>query len=315
VQAQARTLRLAQEQMMVNVASAYYDILRDQMLVEVNTRALERAKLLQQAAEAKLKVGMASKMDVFRAELQALTAENGVVDIQASLTSSQQNLNVLLGVDLARRFTLTTTLAYQPITIDAEALRQQALANRLEIQAADADVADAERQLKIARQNLSPQLDVSLQYKLSGEGNGFKKSLGLQDGQWGIGVSSSLDLNRTSERTAYRKAQLAYNDALRAVQTTEQDVTLEVLQTVTSVNQAQAGVELQEQSVRQAEQQLELADLRYKKGLSDNLDVITAEGDLMEAKTSYYAAIVQHLIAKMKLHKVTGALTVPQVTE
>ena len=165
--------------------------------------------------------------------------------------------------------------------------------------------------MKIARQNLYPPLDVSIQYTLSGAGDVFQESLDLQDSRWGIGINSSFNLDTVRDRASYQQAQLAYNGALRSVQTTEQDVMLEVMQTVTSVNQAQARVALQEQSVFQAEKQLELAELRYKKGLSDNLDVIAAEESFVQAKTNYYAAIVQHLIAKMRLKQVTGTLEVP----
>jgi outer membrane protein TolC len=80
------------------------------------------------------------------------------------------------------------------------------------------------------------------------------------------------------------------------------------------VQQAQTRVELQEQSVMQAEQQLELAELRYKKELSDNLDVIDAEGSLIDAKSSYYSAVMQHTLEQMKLQQATGTLDVPELT-
>jgi outer membrane protein len=308
---QYRSLFLAQQQLMINVATAYYGILRDQMLVEVNERALERAKTLLQAAEAKLKVGMASKMDVFRAELQVLTAENGVVDAKESLENTKRRFNLLLGADLGTEFVLSTTLEYTPISIDQEQLVQQALENRLEILEAYESLNDAERRMKIARQNLYPPLDLSVQYTLSGEGNAFEESLDMKESHWGIGINSSFNLDFASDRAAYQQAQLTYNGAIRSVQSIEQDVLLDVLQTVTSVKQAQARVYLQEQSVFQAEKQLELAELRYKKGLSDNLDVIDAEESFIKAKTNYYSAVVQHLIAKMKLKQVTGTLEIP----
>jgi outer membrane protein TolC len=308
---QYRSLFLAQQQLMVNVATAYYGILRDQMLVEVNERALERAKTLLQAAEAKLKVGMASKMDVFRAELQVLTGENGLVDARESLENTKRRFNLILGADLGTEFVLSTTLEYTPISIDQEQLVQQALENRLEILEAYEGLNDAERRMKIARQNLYPPLDLSVQYTLSGEGNAFEESLDLKESRWGIGINSSFNLDFARDRAAYQQAQLTYNGAIRSVQSVEQDVLLDVLQTVTSVKQAQARVYLQEQSVFQAEKQLELAELRYKKGLSDNLDVIDAEESFIKAKTSYYSAVVQHLIAKMRLKQVTGTLEVP----
>ncbi|MBD3306893.1 hypothetical protein GF339_10705, partial [candidate division KSB3 bacterium] len=302
---------LAQQQLMINVASAYYGILRDQILIDVNERALERARLLLQAAEAKLEVGMASKMDVFRAELQVLTAENGMVDAAESFENTRRRFNLLLGADLETDVALSSQLEYTPMTVNKDLLVQQALENRLEILNEQENVEEAERRVKIAKQNLYPPLDVTVQYTWSGEGNAFEDSLDIETSFWGIGLRSSFDLNLAQERAAYQQAQLSLNSAVRSLESTRQDVMLEVLQTITSVQQAQARVQLQERSVLQAEKQLELSQLRYKKGLSDNLDVIDAEEALMQAKSSYYSAIVQHLIAKMKLKQATGTLDVP----
>ena len=90
----------------------------------------------------------------------------------------------------------------------------------------------------------------------------------MDDNDWGIGITSSFDMNLARERGAYQQAQLNYNGAVRALESVQQDVLLEVMQTVTSVRQAQARVALQEQSVMQAEKQLELAELRYKVAIS-----------------------------------------------
>ncbi len=308
---QYRALILAQQRLMIDVTSAYYGILRDQMLREVNTRASDRAKTLLQAAEAKLKIGMASKMDVFRAELQVLTTENGTVDAAESLENTRRRFNLLLGTNLEANFVLSSTLDYTSVTLDKEQLIQQALENRLERQDAQENVIDTKRRLKIAKQNLYPPLDISIQYTLSGKGDVFDKSLELDDSSWGVGVNSSFNLDFANDRATYQQAQLALDGSIRAFQSKEQDIILEVLQTITSAQQAQARVQLQQQSVLQSEKQLELSDLRYKKGLSDNLDIIDAEEALIKAKTSYYSAVAQHLIAKMRLKLVTGTLEVP----
>ncbi len=308
---QHRLFLLAQQRLMVQVASSYYGILRDQMLIEVNERAAERSRLLLQAAEAKLEVGMASKMDVFRAELQLLTAENGLVDANASLENAKQRFNLLLGTDIELEFSLSSALDYTPIPLDTEQLIEQALQNRLELQNAQEQVEEAERQLKIAQQNLYPPLDVSVQYTFRGTGGDLSKSWEMDDDFWGIGVNSSFNIDFAQERAACQQAQLSLNGAIRVRQSAQDDIIAEVLQIIVSVRQGQASVDLQKQSVAQAEKQLELSALRYKKGLSDNLDVVNAEENLVKAKTNYYSAIVQHLIAKMRLQQVTGTLEIP----
>lgn len=296
---------------MLNVATSYYGIVRDHMLLKVNQRALERSKLLLEAAEAKLKVGMASKMDVFRAEMQVLTAENGVVDAAESLDNTKRRFSLLLGLNLETEFFLTSTLEYSPMTPDKDELIQHALDHRPELYDAYQNIQQAEDRVNIARQNLYPPLDISIRYTFSGDGNAFGDSLDLQDTAWGIGVNSSFHLDFANDRASYEQAKLSLNGAMRNFQSKQQDILLEVLQTINSVMQAQARVELQRRSVLQAEKQLELSELRYKKGLSDNLDVIDAEEALSQANSSYYSAIAQHLIAKMKLQQVTGTLQIP----
>jgi len=255
---------------------------------------------------------MASKMDVFRAELQALSAENSLVDAQASLENAKRRFNLLLGVEMDAEFLFPSTLNYQPIALDKDRFLQEALENRLELEDARERIEEAERQLTIAKQNLLPPLDVSLRYTIRGEGDAFDKSLEMDDEFWGVGINSSFSLDLAQERASYQQAQLNLNGAIRALKTTQDDIQSEVLQALISVRQAEAGISLQEQSMAQAEKQLELSALRYKKGLSDNLDVVDAEENFVKSKTSYYSAIVQHLIAGMQLQQAAGTLEMPQ---
>jgi len=308
---QYRSLQLFQQRLIVQVAASYYGILRDQTLIEVTKQAVERSQLLLQAAKAKLKVGMASKMDVFRAELQQLTAENSLVNALASLENAKRRFNLLLGAGMDVEYRFSSTLEYLPAPLERDELIQQALANRLEIQNAHERIHDAERQMQIARQNLYPPLNVTVQYTLRGQGDDFGSSWNMEKDFWGVGVRSSFNLDFANERAAYQQAHLTLNSALRALQSVKDDIISEVFQTIVSVRQAEASVKFQEQSVLQAEKQLELSSLRYKKGLSDNLDVVNAQESLIRAKNGYYSAIVQHIISKMRLKQVSGTLEVP----
>ncbi|PID57805.1 hypothetical protein CSB45_06175 [candidate division KSB3 bacterium] len=309
VRTQQRALILGRQRLIVQVAASYYGIIRDRMMIAVNERSVERTQLLYRAAEAKLKVGMASKMDVFRAKLQTLTAENSLVDAHASLEHAKRRFNLLLGAEIETEYLFPSTLDYHPIALEPALLLQTAQEKRLEIQDARERIAESERQLKIATQNLLPPLDLSLSYTLRGEGNAFEKSLELDDGFWGIGMTSSFDLNLAQERAAFQQAKLSLNAAVRALKATQNTITSEVLQAITKVRQAEARVGLQKQSMVQAEKQLKLSGLRYKKGLSDNLDVVHAEENFVKAKNSYYSAIVQHLVASRQLQQATGTLT------
>ncbi len=312
---QQRAYCLAQQRLIVQVVSSYYGIARDRLLIDAHERAVERAELLKNAADAKLKVGMASKMDVFRAELQLLNAQNRIVDARASFANEQRRFDVLLGNATDIRYAFVSALAYAPTPLDQEELIRQALESRLELKTENDRIDEAERQLMIAEQALLPPLDVSVRYTFRGTGEAFDQSWDMEDSFWGVGLSSSFDIDMAQERANYQQAQLTLNAAIRALQTTQEDIVSEVMQTVVSVRQAQASVELQTQSVAQAEKQLELSSLRYKKGLSDNLEVVESEENLMNAKTGYYSAVAQHLVATLRLQQATGTLAVEDIEE
>ena len=51
-----------------------------------------------------------------------------------------------------------------------------------------------------------------------------------------------------------------------------------------------------------------MAKIKFQEGVGTNLEVVSAETDLREAQTNYYAAMYDALIAKVNLEKATGTL-------
>ena len=78
VQGQERSLVLARQRTAVEVAAAYYGVIAQRQLLDVARQSLERTEGLLKSSEARLEVGLASKLDVFRAELQAAQARDAV---------------------------------------------------------------------------------------------------------------------------------------------------------------------------------------------------------------------------------------------
>ena len=88
VQGQQRSLALAQQRLAVDVAAAFYGVVAQRQLLEVARQSLQRTEALLKSSEARLQVGLASKLDVFRAELQAAQARDAMVRSEAGLASA-----------------------------------------------------------------------------------------------------------------------------------------------------------------------------------------------------------------------------------
>jgi outer membrane protein TolC len=57
-----------------------------------------------------------------------------------------------------------------------------------------------------------------------------------------------------------------------------------------------------------ADQEVELATLRYQRGLSNNLDVVTAEGSLLNARALRFGALAAAAVADLRLKAAAGVL-------
>ena len=61
-------------------------------------------------------------------------------------------------------------------------------------------------------------------------------------------------------------------------------------------------------SVELSRQEVEVSQLRYDRGLSNNLDLVTAEGQLLAAEGRRIAALAQSAVQQLQLRAAMGVL-------
>ena len=77
---------------------SYYQVIQQRQLLAVARQSLDRSESLRKASTARLEVGLVSKLDVYRAELQASQAQESMVRAEASLDSELERFRTLLGL-------------------------------------------------------------------------------------------------------------------------------------------------------------------------------------------------------------------------
>jgi outer membrane protein len=311
--AQERFYELAKQRLAIEVTSAYYQIIRQRSLLGVSRQSLKRSSGLREASEARMQVGLASKLDVFRAELQSSQTQESLVQSRAALDNALESYRLTLGLSPsdpvepeARPLADDVTLSLEP----TEVLVARAIDSRLELQEARDQVHDAERSLSLARQNLLPQLDLNLNFSKVGFGPSYGDSFQSADARWNLSISGSYPLERSGDRANRAIAELELAARKRALIQREQETEAEVLGAVRSLERLRKSMELQRKSVDFAAQQLRLATLRYQRGLASNFDVVDAEGSLVSARTALVGLLTDFRIARVQLLRVTGALDV-----
>jgi outer membrane protein TolC len=312
VQGQERSLTLARQRTAVEVAAAYYGVIAQRQLLEVARQSLERTEGLLKSSEARLEVGLASKLDVFRAELQAAQARDAMVRSQSALATALERFRGLLALPPADP--VEPEAVELPDTADVfepvEVLVRRALDARLELLESRDLVDDARRSASLAKQNLLPQLDLNVGVTQLGFGSSFGTAWRAGDAQVNVFLSASIPLPQASQRATRAVADLELGSRQRGVRQRELDVEQEVRQALRELEQIQKSVELQRKAVEVADQQRRLAVLRYQRGLGSNFDVVDAESNLVTARSALVQLLTSYAVARLDLKRATGTLDV-----
>ncbi len=311
VEGAQRNFELARQRLVVEVVASYFNIIRQEGLLDVAQNSHERNKELLRASEARLEVGLASKLDVFRAELQLSQAQEVVILREEALDLAVDGFKFNLGLGPLEQISLAKVdPGYQPVDINLENLTRLALENRVEVQEERDRVRDAQRSVAISKQNLLPQLDLNVRYEQRGMGDSFYSSLDFQDRGFNVFLATRYALDRSHEKASFALAQMDVNARVRSLRLLEYNIVNEVRAAARNVERIGKSILLQERSIDFAEKQRRLAMLRYQRALASNFDIIDAENNLIQARSNYVSLVTDHHVAQIELKRVTGLIDI-----
>jgi len=310
---QERSYEMGRQLLAVSVTRSFYEVVRQRQLLAVARQSLDRSEKLRRASEARLQVGLVSKLDVFRAELQASQAQESMVASESSLQAELEHFRTLLGLSP------TEPLQPEPVLLSEDAsdalepvevLTQRALLHRLDLQETRDLVGDAHRSASLARQNLLPQLDLNLGVTQFGTGTSYGSAISAADRRVSVFLSTSYPLERSSVAADKAAAELDLASRDRTLRQRELEIEAEVRSAVRELERIRKSIDLQKKGVEVAEQQRRLATLRYQRGLASNFDVVDAEGSLVLARSALVGLLTSYRVARVELLRVTGTLEV-----
>ena len=310
---QERQYELGRQRLAVDVTRSYYQVIQQRQLLAVARQSLDRSESLRRASTARLEVGLVSKLDVYRAELQASQAQESMLRSEASLDSELERFRTLLGLSPSDPLQPEALTLPEDIADDlepVEILIQRALENRLDLLETRDEVGDARRTESLAKQNLLPQLDLNLGVTQFGNGTTYGNAFHSADRRVNLFFSTSYPLERSNEAASKAVAQLDVSSRERTLRQRQLDLETEVRSAVRELVRIRKSIELQKKGVEVAEQQRRLATLRYQRGLASNFDVVDAEGSLVVARSALVGLLTSYQVARVDLLRVTGTLSV-----
>lgn len=299
-------LRQSRHNIIFNTKQAFYGILLAREFIDVAQEAVDVAEKLHKNIEVQYEVGLASKFDLLRSEVQVANLKPQLIRAQNNLEVAKLSLKNVLGMDQSNPIEVKGELMYEPVEPDLEECLETALEKRPELKQFRLQKKMAGESVNMAMASGLPSVSISGQYNYWADQFNFKSDT------WQNFYSLNLLVNipifnglATHAKVAQAKTslkELEFNQKGLVDQ-----IRLEVRQAVLNLEEARQTLMSQEKNVDQAQESLRIAELNFKEGLITVLDVQQAQTALAQAKTNYSQALYDYVVAKAELNRAMGA--------
>ena len=296
-------LRLQQETALT-VKNGYYNVLRTAAFVRVNEAAVAQSTEQLRVTQAQKDAGVASAFDVLRAKTQLDNNRQALIQSRNQLLIAQNGFANTVGVDPSTPVQLADIPEIPALpALDEAALLAQAFDRRPEYYQADTNILKAVKNTRLARRNLEPYLNASVNgaYNLTEPAFGSNKDTGS------IGLVLSIPLyDGGATREAVKAARADERQSLIQKDQFVRGIKAEVQQAIVAVRDAYERQSTTAQTVEQAREALRLANVRFQAGVGTQLEINDAQTALTQAETNQVNARYDYLGAIARLNRATG---------
>ncbi|HUP01803.1 MAG TPA: TolC family protein [Gemmatimonadota bacterium] len=286
---------------------AYYEVLRSRAVVEARRGAVQLAGERLQQVELFLDVGTASEFDQLTARVDLENERPALIRAENALNLSINALKRVTGIPLEAEVALTDSLAFDPVTLELEQAVARALDRRDDLEAQARTVELSEELVNVARAEAYPSLSLQLDLARRSSSEDFVPE--DRDFSQSTSAALSLDIPIFDGRRTQGQALRARADHVAAIEryrALERDVQLGVLDAWQSVQAADRAVEATRATEEQARRAYEIARVRFRNGLSTQLELDEAEQSVVEAQLNAAQALFDHMVARARLLNATG---------
>jgi outer membrane protein TolC len=288
-----------------NAKKAFYGYLLTKDFVQVAEEAVDVAEKHLKNVKSLYKVGMASKFDLLRSEVQLANLKPQLIRAKNNLKIAELSLKTLLGVDLSQPIEIKGYLTYEPFEPDLEESVSEAMMRRPEIGQLRYQKQMAGQGLKLARASNLPSVALSATYNFWADQLNFRKD--TWQSFYAVNLVFTIPLFNgfaTSARVAQSKAMIKELDFTQ--KGLIDSIEFEVRQAILRLEEAKESLLSQEKNVEQAQESLRIAELNFSEGLATTLDISSAQAALSQAKTNYSQALYDYVISLAELDKAMG---------
>jgi outer membrane protein len=282
------------------VKQAYYGLLQARRNRDVSREVVRQFQQHLEQAKAFFEVGTKPKFDVTKADVDLSNAKLNLLKAENAVRLGQVTLNNTMGMPEAADYEVVDQLPFQRVTIDVEEVTRRAYERRPDLKAIDVKKRALEQSIELARKGYYPSVTGSASY-------GWGASSFPLDQGWSFGAQLTVPLfsgYSTKYQVEEARANLNVLSANEAL--LRQTIYQDVKQAWLNLQEAADRITTAELTVRQASENLDLANGRYASGVGSPIEVTDALVSVSNAKLAHISALSDYRLAQASLEKAAG---------
>lgn len=330
------------------VEDAYWSLIATSEQKRVAQKSLETAKALLEQTQTQYEVGVVSKVEVVEAEAGVADRDFNLIAADNRYRTAQDGLiNLVLGTGLSADSTLHIEPTdppkdYVTYHVDAEQATRRAFEQRPELKLADDAIERQKLELKFAKNERLPRLDIQFNYGNRGlEGKQNPNLLvtdpsdpsgppiaappgSVSEGSFGDTFDNyltgraadqvsarallTIPLTNTAARSKVSQSELALRRTTVEKRRLEQNIILEVRKAVRDLESSQEGILAAQRASEASAEQLRAERIRLEYGESTPFDVLLREEDFVTAESREIEAIRLYRTSVTGLSRAQGSI-------
>jgi len=289
------------------VIRAYYNLVRARMLLHVQEESVESANRNLEKAKALHEVGSATRADVLKAKVRYSNTRLSMIQAKNNVKLAEEELLSLLNIREGIEVVVDTTMTVEFAEPDLKREIQFALRNRPDLKSLRYSMESAQAQISAAKGGWMPTLGASFSYGWNDRQMAENLNFFKDEYMWAItGYFSFNIFDRFNTSANVQTAKANYRIAEYNLEKARLDAIREIKSLVMTMEQAWERINVAQETVEQAREDLKLAEERYRVGAGTMLEVIDAQVALTQAKADVIEAKCDYLIARADLARATG---------
>ena len=312
-----------EQDVIARVKTSYYNVLKANELVALSRDAVARTRRHLEVTTRRAGVGMRTRTDVMRWEVQLASDEGTLIQAENGLAGARLALNEAMGVDLHSVYELEPpamadsatgliagradeTLLASLTTMPMESrVNAEMLAGHPSMRMMEANLRLAETGIDEAWVNFKPSVNLAFQY--GWEKNNTLKLDGITPWAFALQVRFPI-FNGFGDYTRLQKAHAEYSRTESQVETFRRGMVLQATMAELNVRAAQKRIDITRRAEKEAREVLDAVTLRYESGGASNVDVIDVQTAYTSARANAITALYDYHIASVQQARAMGSV-------